>query len=204
MTGWAATAMRWLGRLTGVVEVGVAWTLATLAGAVLLGWAPASVAAGRVLGGLFGPEPSGQPFTDVWRGWRAGFGRANRVCWPASVIMVVMLADLAVLPALPRPYGAVSLALVGLLGCWLLLTTGHLVTLLGRPETAQATTPRLWRTAAALPLLAPLTSVGWLAAVAGALLVAWWLPALAVLTLPAVLLLINGRLTTHSLRRLLH
>lgn len=200
--GWAGTAMRWLGWITGVVEVGVAWSLATLAGGLLLGWAPASVAASRVLGGLFGPEPSARPFLDVWRGWRAELGRANRVCWPVSVITVLLAADLVAVAAAPRPYGSIGLALLGLIGCWLLLATGHLLSLLSARDTAEVPAARLWRAAAALPLLAPLRSIGCLAALAGAVLLAGWVPALAVLTLPAALLLINARLGSPVLRRL--
>ena len=43
--GWSHVAMRWLGRVTQIVEVSLLWVLGTLAGGVVLGWLPASVAA---------------------------------------------------------------------------------------------------------------------------------------------------------------
>ncbi|MFT3889419.1 MAG: DUF624 domain-containing protein [Arachnia sp.] len=198
--GWSHVAMRWLGRLTQTVEVSVATLVGIAAGGIVLGWLPAGVAASDVLGRLVAGEPSDRPFGDFHRSWRAHFGRANRVGWPATVVVLVLAVDGWILLCLRGPWAGVALALTAAAAAWFALAVGFLVNLLSLPSTKDATTWALWRTALLMPLVSPGYAVAWLACIASIGALAWVYPVTAVLLAPGLIALATAWLT----RRRLH
>lgn len=199
--GWAHTAMAWLGRVTQVVEVTVCWAVGVLAGGVLLGWAPAGAAAGVVLHRLTGDDPSERPVADFFAVWRATFVRGNRAVWPATIAALVLAVNLWVMGRGHELWMLAALLGNGLLCLWLALSVGHLLTLLGSPETSTRPVGWLRRTALVMPLVSPAASLVWFVCVAALAVVAWVLPIVAVLAGPGYVALVTVWLSRRRLRQ---
>lgn len=199
-TGWAATAMSWLGKLTGVVEITLCWFLGVLAGGIVLGWLPAGVAAGAVLHKLTGPEPSDRPFAEFFEVWRANLGRANAVGWPATLAFGVLAADLWILSRGGPAWLTVLLVLTLVVALVLVVAVGYLASLLMLPAARRMPAARLWRTALVMPIVSPAATVVWVACMALLTVVVEILPVVGVLCAPGYVILVTTWLT----RRRLH
>lgn len=199
-TGWANTAMSWLGRLTGVVEITACWVLGTLAGGIVLGWLPAAVAAGAVLHKLVGPEPSDRPFAEFFEVWRANLTRANAVGWPATLALGMLALDLWILSHGGPAWLGVLLVLTVVVALVLVLAVGYLASLLMLPDARRLPAARLWRTALVMPIVSPAATLVWSACMALLAVVVWILPVVGVLCAPGYVVLVTTWLT----RRRLH
>lgn len=198
--GWSHVAMRWLGRITQVVEISVVWFIGTVAGILLFGWLPAAVAASDVLHRLLSEDPSGRPVADFIRAWRAHFRRANLVGWPGTVVMLVLALDFWVLLGFRGPLAGVLLVLTALVSAWFLFAVGFLVNLLALPAADSRTAWDLWRTALTMALVSPGQGLAWLVCLASIGAVVWVFPVTAVLVAPGLIAFITAWLT----RRRLH
>lgn len=183
--GWAARAMQWLGYLTAFVEVSIGWLLGTLAGGVLLGWLPASVAAGQSIHTLISDDPTTRPLGDVLRGWKRSWVRANAVGWPATLGSVILVLNWWIMSLGEGFLFTLVRAAMVVMGVWWALSIGYLVTLLGTPRTRALPAATLWRDAVLLPVGSPGTSLAWIVTIASILVIGWVLPVLAVLAGPA-------------------
>lgn len=184
--GWAGTAMRWLGYVTAMVEVSIAWLLATLAGGVMLGWLPASVAAGTTLHTLLEDEPTSRPLGDTFRAWRAAFRRANAVGWPATAGTILLAINTAVMSQGEGPLFIVVRVATIVIGLWWILAVGYIVTLLGTPATRGLPAASMWRNAILLPVGSPGTSLAWFVTVASLAVICWVVPVVGVLAGPGL------------------
>lgn len=198
--GWSHVAMRWLGRVTQVVEVSILWVLGTLAGGVVLGWLPASVAASELLHRLLTPEPSDRPIADFFSLWRRQFRRANAVGWPATVAGLILLLDMWILLGFRGAWVVGALLATLLVGAWLTLAVGYLVNLLPLPEGRTASVGSLWRTALTMPLVSAGHTVVWLVCVVSLAVVVWVYPLVGVLAGPGLVTLLTAWLTRRRLR----
>lgn len=198
--GWSHVAMRWLGRITQVVEISVTWFLGTVAGIVLFGWLPAAVAACDVLHRLLSEEPSGRPIADFFQSWRAHFRRANVVGWPATLVLLVLGLDFWILLGFRGAWVGAALVLTGLVSAWFLFAIGFLVNLLALPAAASNSSWTLWRTALTMSLVSPGHGVAWVVCMASIGAVAWVFPVVVFLVAPGLGAFVTAWLT----RRRLH
>ena len=198
--GWAPTAMRWLSRLTQVVEVSILWFVGTLLGGIVLGWMPSTVAAGAVLHHLTGPEPSNRPFMEFFESWKDSFWRANAVGWPVTVGVPMGLLNLWILWnggetwMIPMLFATIAILLA--MG----LIVGYLSSLLVLPDAHGLGMGQLWHTATAVLVASPGTILAWIITVLSLGVVFYQFPLLGVLAGPGLLILVTAWLT----RRRLH
>lgn len=114
-SGWAIRAQQGCEWILWVVQVQAAWLVGALAGGIVLGMAPASVAAAavtrrRLRGDAFGFV---RAFAAAWRG---EFRRANALLTPIALAGVVLAAEAVAVtsPPLRLLLGAAALAAAGL------------------------------------------------------------------------------------------
>lgn len=197
--GWSHVAMRWLGRLTQLVEISLCWTGGMLAGGVVFGWLPASVAAGELAHRLLGPEPSAAPVSEFARMWASSFRRANAVGWPATLALALLAVNMRVLSVGGEPWMPAMLGAVVLVALWLVLAVGYLATLLALPSAEGVGAPRLWRSALVLPLVSPGSSLVWVVCAASLAVVCLALPIVAILAAPGAAAMLTSWLTRRRL-----
>lgn len=197
--GWAETGMRWLGRVTQVVEVSLAWWLTTALGLILLGHLPASVAAVSVLGRLGTDEASDRPLADFFGGWRANLLRSNAVGWPATVALLILGLNAWVLSRGTHAWMAPMLVATICVGAWLVLAVAYLVVFLADERTRGLPALRLWRAALAVPLTSPATAAAWLVCVLSLAVVTWRFTILLPLAVPGLLALLTAWLMRRRL-----
>lgn len=198
--GWSHVAMRWMGRLTQIVEVSILWFVATLAGGVILGWLPSTVAAGDVLHRLLTSDPSQRPIADFFTVWRAQFGRANAVGWPATLAGLVLALDVWILLGFRGEWVGYALAGTLIVAGWLAVGVGYLTNLLALPGGREASAVDLWRAALTMPLVSAGYTVTWLVCVASLAVVVWVFPVVGVLAAPGLLVLLTAWLARRRLR----
>lgn len=158
--GWTGRVMQLLQAVWTVVLVNLLFAAGVLAGLVVLGVMPAGVAAASIL--LRDEHPDGVVRTFA-REYRGAFGRANLTGIPLLLAAALLVADAAVLPRLAGPAAAALTVFTALAAVAAVLTWTAAVTLLAR---YRDTPIALLRYALVLPLSAPLTAAGVLAAVA--------------------------------------
>lgn len=194
--GWAGRVMVFLRFATQIVAVNVLVLLGTLAGGVLLGLLPALGSGGSLLARLAAGDPSDRLWADFWAGWRAGFGRLNRLGWPLWVVAVLLGVDAAVL-AVADGSAAVTLRVV--LALFTAYVTVAAAFLLGAARRYDETVARTWRFVALAPLLAPATALGVLVTVVSIAVACLQLTVLIPLVGLALPLLATGWLVDHRL-----
>lgn len=92
--GWAGKVMVFLTYATQIVIANFLWILGVLAGGVVLGVGPATLALGRLMTALALGEPSSAPWRDFWFTWRTEFWAVNKLAWPFVALGVLAFADL--------------------------------------------------------------------------------------------------------------
>lgn len=103
--GWAGRIMTWLRAVSALIIVNLLFVAGALAGAVILGIMPAAAAATVCLTLIRDGESTGLVRRFIAE-YRARFWRANALGAPFAAIIALLLADTAVLPALPGPASA--------------------------------------------------------------------------------------------------
>ncbi|MBB1484418.1 DUF624 domain-containing protein [Tessaracoccus sp. MC1865] len=197
--GWAETAMRWLGTGTQVVEVSLAWWVATLLGLILFGHLPASVAAVSVLGRLGTDDASTRPLGDFVRAWRATLVRSTVVGWPATLALVVLGFNGWVLSLGDEPWMApMFVVTVGVAAC-LSLGLAYVVPMLADERGRRVPVLTLWRAALGVCLVSPATAAAWAVSAAGLAVVAWRFPILVPLAVPGLVALLTAWLMRRRL-----
>lgn len=179
--------MHWLGVATQLVELSLCWYLATLLGGVVLGWLPASVALGRSIVRMISDGPSGSPWGDFWEDLRSMWRRANRLGWPATLALVLVLIDWLVLR---QASGAVAAAMrvpTALVALCVSAAIGYAITLIGHLQPVPRLT-QLWRQALALPVVSWASSLAWLVTTLALALVIIAMPLVGLLLGPSLLL----------------
>jgi uncharacterized membrane protein YesL len=119
LTSRTASFYRWLDWPVRLATVTVLWILGVLAGAVLLGAAPATLAAYHVIRSCL-TDADVRPWSTYWSAWRAWFGRGQLVLGlPLATVWVLgfyLVAARQTILAIP-----ISLVLLGyLVTLWLL------------------------------------------------------------------------------------
>lgn len=104
--GWAGRVMVVLGLLARLLAVQVLWVLGACAGALVLGAAPATIAALRCLD----PDDDGGLWRRFWRHYRGALVPAQPVLLPfAAGVACALFNLLVVVPGVSGPAGAVLL-----------------------------------------------------------------------------------------------
>ncbi|WP_460796288.1 YesL family protein [Microbacterium sp. GXF0217] len=200
--GWTGRVMQWLRVVTALVLVNVLFLLGALAGLVLLGLMPASVAAAAVLRRndlLLGTAEEGL-FRSFWATYRAEFWRANRAGIPFWIVGILLAADLAVLPQLAGPVSAVLLVFTGALVLAAVVTFAAAVVLLSRYDGDGVAA--VLRYALVLPPTSLAMSAGVLVAIAAWVLIVSIVPVLLPLIGSSIPLAISVRLIDARLDRI--
>lgn len=165
--GGVMRALAWLPRL---LVLHVLWILGTLAGGIVLGAAPATVA---LLHALDAREelPTGTVDRLRWVAarWREELLPAHLALGPFLLIGGAAAANLAAVavglaPAWFVPWGVAPSAVIGL---WAVLAAQHAAALRVLRPTAR--TLQLWQAAAAGPVLLPLASLAWIVTIGSTL-----------------------------------
>lgn len=178
--------MRWLGVATSMVELSLCWIVGTLAGLVVLGWAPASTAVARATQQMIAEGASGHPVGEFVADYRSSWTRANRLSWPATLGTLLAVVDALALRRLDSPAArplAVALVMVTLLGA---LAGGYVLASTIEPDDDR--TPwQVWQAALSLTVASPATAAAWLVSVASITVVCLVVRPLLVLLAPAAL-----------------
>ena len=171
---WSGRLYSMFDALTWIALLNLGMILFTLLGGVVLGWAPASVAASS----LVRKRARGESFSffpTFWRDYRAEFVRANLLLQPFALVLVALLfswqffaAGSDVLSAVIAPICLVVGAVVVIVGSVLVPLVNH-YEVPGRTAVASAVT---------FTLANPLLLLANAAAVTGVLAVTWFLPGL--------------------------
>lgn len=203
--GWAGRVMSWLRVVAALIVVNLLFVAGTLVGLVVLGVAPAALAATACLtllrDGAFAPD--GRAETGLVRTfvltYRARFWRANLLGVPFGAVMVLLALDTAVLPALGGPVAAALVVFTWVVGAAALLAFVAALTVEVRyDETAGA----VLRYAAVLPFASPVMSLALLATLSVIGVALSLLPMLIPLVGCAVVLFVAGWFVDHRLAAL--
>lgn len=158
--GWAGRAMAWLRFAVRLIAVNLLVLLGTLAGAVLVGLAPALAAGSALTAGLAAGAWPERPWQAFWAGWRGGLRRVNLLALPLWAAVLVLGADASVVAAAPPgPVRALAVPLF-LLGAYLVVVAAFFPPVVRRYERGFGAT---WRFLAVAPLVSPGTTVSVLA-----------------------------------------
>ena len=197
--GWASRVMTWLRFAAQLVAIHLLAALGTLAGAVIVGFAPAITAASRLTTALASGEASTALWRDFWGHWRSDFRRANLVAAPLWGLVLLLGLDSWILES---TQGTVRAALtVGLIavGSYLVLVVCYLPRVIARSDDPA---PRTWRFLALAPALFPITSVALLISLGSVAAVFWFVPQVFFLTALSVPTLVAGWIVNLQLDRL--
>ncbi|MGX9348925.1 DUF624 domain-containing protein [Microbacterium sp. KNMS] len=165
--GWSGRVMDVLGHVSRLLLVQGLWLGGALAGLVVLGVFPASVAAVRAL------EAPSAPVRAFVAAYREAFVRANLAGAGFQVAWLVVALDVAVSSSLPAGIASAALAAVTIVGAVSAVSAAYAVVALARAP--RATTRTVLRFAVVAPWLTPgraLVVLAALGAVAAALLTA--------------------------------
>ncbi|WP_141895748.1 YesL family protein [Microbacterium kyungheense] len=200
--GWAGRVMSWLRVVASLIVVNLLFVAGALVGLVVLGLAPAALAATACLtllrDGAFAPgggAEQGLARTFV-RTYRARFWRANLLALPFGVVAVLLVLDTAVLPALDGPIAAALAVFTWVVGAAALLAFVAALTVAVRYDEAPGA---VLRYAAVLPFTSPVTSLVLLATLAVIGVALSLLPMLIPLVGFAVVLFVAGWFVDHRL-----
>ncbi|MFE5408958.1 YesL family protein [Microbacterium sp. NPDC056569] len=196
---WAGRVMAWLRVVAGLIVVNLLFLAGSVVGLVVLGVAPAALAATACLTRMRDGEGETGLVREFAAVYRAQFWRANLIGLPFGVVAVLLAADTAVLPALD---GVAAAALAGF--TWVAAAVAVLVfacalTVAVRyDETAGA----VLRYAAVLPFTSPLMSGVMLVSLGAVAVTLALIPVLVPLVGFAVLLFVAGWFVDHRLAAL--
>ncbi|MBD3940650.1 DUF624 domain-containing protein [Microbacterium sp. NEAU-LLC] len=198
-SGWAGRVMSWLRVVAALIVVNLLFVLGTVVGLVVLGLAPAALAATTCLTLMRDGELESGLVRTFARTYRSRFWCANLIGLPFGVIAVLLALDTAVLSALD---GAVSAALAGftwVVGAGALLAfTAALTVAVRYAETPGA----VLRYAAVLPFTSPVMSLALLVTLAVVGIALGLLPMLIPLVGFAIVLFVAGWFVDHRLAAL--
>lgn len=152
--GWAGRVMVWLRVVSALILVNLMFLAGVLVGVIVLGVMPAAAAATTCLTRLRDGEHDGmiRVFIDAYRG---AFWRANLLGVPFAVVLLLILADTAVLPLLPAPASAALVVVTWVIAAIAVVALGAVLTIDARYQDGPLATLRY---AAMLPLISPLMS----------------------------------------------
>lgn len=194
--GWAGRVMAWLRVAAALIVVNLLFVAGTIAGLVVLGLAPAALAATACLTRLRDGDGETGLVREFVAVYRAEFWRGNLIGLPFGVIALLLAADTAVLPALD---GAAAVALAGFTwavgGVSALVLACALTVAVRYDETAGA----VLRYSAVLPFTSPLMSLVMLVSLTSVLVALALLPMLVPLVGIAVVLFVAGWIVDHRL-----
>lgn len=193
--GWTGRVMQILQAVWTLVLVNLLFVAGVMAGLVVLGVMPASVAAASVLLRGSGDEGTARAFARAYRG---AFRRANLAGIPFVLSAALLAADALVLPHLAGPASAVLAVLTAVVGAVVLLTWTVAVALLVRYRDTPAA---LLRYAVAVPLAAPLTAAAVLAVLVAFGVIASVLPVIVPLAGASLPLAVAVRIVDQRLAR---
>lgn len=153
--GWSGHVMHVLGHVSRLLLVQGLWLAGALAGLVVLGVFPASVAAVRAL------EAPSAPARTFVAAYRASFGRANLVGAGFHVAWILVALDVAGSSALPSGIAAAALAAVTIVGAVAAVSAAYAVVAMARAPRVPARS--VLRFAVVAPWLTPGRALGALA-----------------------------------------
>ncbi|WP_203582393.1 YesL family protein [Microbacterium hibisci] len=193
--GWTGRVMAWLRVVSALIVVNLLFVAGTLAGLVVLGIAPAALAATACLTRLRDGEDQGVVRAFV-AAYRADFWRANLIGLPFGIVAVLIAADTMVLPALDGPAAAALAGFTWIVGAIAALVFACTLTVAVRyDETAGA----VLRYSAVLPFTSPVMSLAMLLTLGVVGVALALLPMLVPLVGVAVVLFVAGWFADHRL-----
>ncbi|MFB7894467.1 YesL family protein [Microbacterium sp. NPDC056044] len=197
--GWTGRVMAWLRVVAALIVVNLLFVAGTLVGLVVLGLAPAALAATACLTRLRDGEGDTGLVREFAAVYRAGFWRANLIGLPFGIVAVLLVADTAVLPVLDGVAAAALAGFTWVAGAVAALVFACALTVAVRyDETAGA----VLRYAAVLLFTSPMMSVVMLVSLGAVGAALALLPMLVPLAGFAVLLFVAGWFVDHRLAAL--
>ncbi|GAA5202948.1 YesL family protein [Microbacterium jejuense] len=197
--GWAGRVMSWLRVIAALIVVNLLFVAGTIVGLVVLGFAPAALAATACLTLLRDGELETGLVRTFAQAYRAQFWRANLIGVPFGVIAVLLALDTTVLPALNGPVAAALAGFTWVVGAGALLAFAAALTVAVRYDERPG--PVL-RYAAVLPFTSPVMSLALLVTLAVIGVALGLLPMLVPLVGFAVVLFVAGWFVDHRLAAL--
>lgn len=197
--GWSGRVMAWLRIVAGLIVVNLLFLAGTVVGLVVLGVAPAALAATACLTRMRDGDADTGLAREFAAVYRAQFRRANLIGLPFGAVAVLLAADTAVLPALDSVAASALAGFTWVVGAVAVLAFACALTVAVRyDETAGA----VLRYAAALPFTSPVMSLVMLVSLASGAVALALLPVLVPLIGFAVLLFVAGWFVDHRLAAL--
>jgi uncharacterized membrane protein YesL len=198
-SGWAGRVMSWLRVVAALIIVNLLFFAGVIAGLVVLGLAPAALAATACLTRLRDGELDSGLVRAFARSYRGQFWRANLIGLPFGAIAVLLALDTAVLPALEAPVAAALAGFTWVVGAAALLAFAAALTVAVRYDEHPGA---VLRYAAVLPFTSPVMSLALLATLAVIGVALGLLPMLMPLAGIAVVLFVAGWFVDHRLAAL--
>ena len=198
-SGWAGRVMSWLRIVAALIVVNLLFVAGTLVGLVVLGLAPAALAATACLTLLRDGELETGLVRAFARTYRAQFWRANLIGLPFGAVAALLALDTAVLPALA------GLVAAGLAGFTWVVAAGALLAFVAALTVAVRYDEKpgaVLRYAVVLPFTSPVMSLALLATLAVIGVAFGLLPMLVPLVGFAVVLFVAGWFVDHRLAAL--
>ncbi|MDW4572074.1 DUF624 domain-containing protein [Microbacterium sp. M3] len=196
--GWTGRVMAWLRVVSALIVVNLLFVAGTLVGLVVLGAAPAALAATACLTRLRDGVETGlvREFAAVYR---AQFWRANLIGLPFALVAVLLAADTMVLPALDGLAAAALAGFTWVAGAAALLVFACALTVAVRYDEIVGA---VLRYSVVLPFLSPVMSLAMLVTLGVVGVALTLLPMLVPLVGFAVVLFVAGWFVDHRLAAL--
>ncbi|MGM7671645.1 YesL family protein [Microbacterium sp. A93] len=193
--GWAGRVMTWLRVVSTLIIINLMFLAGVLVGLVVLGVMPAAVAATACLTRLRDGENDGMVRAFI-ASYRGAFWRANLLGVPFAIVLLLILADTAVLPLLPAPASAALVVVTWAIAAIAVVALVAVLTIDVRYEDRPLATLRY---AVMLPLVSPLMSAVMLVSLLAVGAALALLPMLVPLVGISVPLFISGWFIDHRL-----
>jgi len=204
--GWAGRVMVWLRIVSNLIVVNLLVLVGALIGLVVLGTMPALRAATVCLTRLRDGDTdrdlglSGRGLVRTFATeYRHAFWRANLLGMPFAIALVLVVADTAVLPALPGPISAAVAVLTWIVGAYAVIALSAVFAIDMRYLDGVGATIRY---AATLPFVSPVMTSALVAALGAVVFALTMLPMLAPLIGASVPLFVAGWFVDHRLAQL--
>ncbi|MFD4960091.1 YesL family protein [Microbacterium sp. NPDC058389] len=197
--GWTGRVMAWLRIVAGLIVVNLLFVAGVIVGLVVLGLAPAALAATACLTHMRDGELETGLVRVFVRTYRAEFWRANLIGLPFGAVAVLVALDTAVLPGLAGPVAAALAGFTWVVGAAALLAFASALTVAVRYDEKPVA---VLRYAAVLPFTSPVMSLALLGTLAVIGVAFGLLPMLVPLVGFAVVLFVAGWFVDHRLAAL--